>query len=104
METKPHLFKYDRTSESSPSTFRGTKGGILMATIASKCSATDPSELPWADLGVDLVVESTGIFTAREKADLHLDAGARSRRRHPPRAKMASSMGVNETEYDPGRH
>ena len=39
-------------------------------------SVRNPAELPWGDLGVDLVVESTGLFTAREKAAVHLDAGA----------------------------
>jgi glyceraldehyde 3-phosphate dehydrogenase len=66
----------------------------------------DPKTLPWGDLGVDLVVESTGIFTDREKAAFHLEAGA-------PRVVVSAPangadatfvFGVNEDTYDPAKH
>ena len=66
----------------------------------------DPSKLPWGDLGVDIVVESTGIFTSREKAELHLHAGAKKVIISAP-AKgedLTIVMGVNEDKYDPAKH
>ena len=69
-------------------------------------SERDPSKLPWGDMGVDMVVESTGIFTAREKAALHLTAGAKKVIISAP-AKgedITICMGVNEEKYDPAKH
>jgi glyceraldehyde 3-phosphate dehydrogenase len=69
-------------------------------------AARDPSQLPWGDLGVDIVVESTGLFTAREKAALHLTAGAKKVIISAP-AKgedITIVMGVNERKYRPTEH
>jgi glyceraldehyde 3-phosphate dehydrogenase len=69
-------------------------------------SERDPSKLPWGDMGVDIVVESTGIFTSREKASLHLSAGAKKVIISAP-AKgedITICMGVNEEKYDPANH
>ncbi|HEX6971325.1 MAG TPA: glyceraldehyde 3-phosphate dehydrogenase NAD-binding domain-containing protein, partial [Limnochordia bacterium] len=66
----------------------------------------DPSQLPWAALGVEYVIEATGIFRSREKASLHLQAGARRVIITAP-AKgedLTVVMGVNEAAYDPERH
>ena len=66
----------------------------------------DPSKLPWGDLGVDIVVESTGIFTSREKAELHMHAGAKKVIISAP-AKgedLTIVLGVNEDKYDPAKH
>jgi glyceraldehyde 3-phosphate dehydrogenase len=66
----------------------------------------DPSKLPWQAMGVDIVVESTGIFTTREKAELHLHAGAKKVIISAP-AKgedLTVVLGVNEGRYDPARH
>ena len=66
----------------------------------------DPSKLPWGDLGVDVVIESTGIFTDRAKAELHLQAGAKKVIISAP-AKgedLTIVMGVNEDKYDPAKH
>ncbi len=66
----------------------------------------DPAELPWAELGVDVVVESTGFFTKREQAAKHLQAGAKKVliSAPSPDADLDIMMGVNENEYDPAKH
>jgi glyceraldehyde 3-phosphate dehydrogenase len=69
-------------------------------------SERDPSKLPWDDLGVDIVIESTGIFTSREKAGLHMEAGAKKVIISAP-AKgedLTVVMGVNHELYDPNSH
>jgi glyceraldehyde 3-phosphate dehydrogenase len=107
VETNAHLFKYD----SNYGTYRGTvevNGGDLVIdgdrirVLAEK----DPSQLPWGALGVEIVVESTGLFTAREKAALHLTAGAKKVIISAP-AKgedITIVMGVNERKYRPTEH
>ena len=69
-------------------------------------SERDPSQLPWKDLGVDLVVESTGLFTAREKAAVHLEAGAKRVIVSAPSkgADVTVVMGVNHQDYNPAEH
>lgn len=73
-----------------------------------KCVAATktPSELPWKALGIDLVIESTGLFTDSEKARGHLDAGAKKVLISAPAKGDVKTivMGVNETEYDPAKH
>jgi glyceraldehyde 3-phosphate dehydrogenase len=66
----------------------------------------DPTQLPWRDLGVDIVVESTGIFTDAEKAKVHLDTGARKVIITAPakHEDVTIVLGVNEGTYDPARH
>ena len=66
----------------------------------------DPSQLPWSDLGVDMVLESTGLFRTREKAGAHLDAGARRVVISAPGKQVDATfvMGVNHTDYDPSAH
>jgi glyceraldehyde 3-phosphate dehydrogenase len=66
----------------------------------------DPKELPWGDLGVDVVVESTGLFTSRDKAAAHLDAGAPYVIVSAPSkgADATFVMGVNHETFDPARH
>ncbi len=66
----------------------------------------DPAKLPWARLGVQVVVESTGLFTAREKAALHLGAGAKKVVISAPAdgADVTLCLGVNESAYDPKKH
>jgi len=66
----------------------------------------DPAKLPWGDLGVDVVIESTGFFTARDKAALHLEGGAKKVIISAP-AKgpdITICLGVNDQEYDPAKH
>src|SRR5919106_961561 len=77
-------------------------GGDTLKVLAVR----DPKELPWGDLGVDVVVESTGIFTSREKAALHLDAGAPYIIVSAPSkgADATFVMGVNDDTFDPAKH
>jgi glyceraldehyde 3-phosphate dehydrogenase len=106
-KTLAHLLKFDSV------------GGILGADVQAKdhslvvngkeinvLAERDPAKLPWKDLGVDVVVESTGLFTDRDKAARHLEAGA-------PRVIISAPakdpdltivLGVNEQDYDPSRH
>ncbi len=69
-------------------------------------SERNPADLPWGDLGVDVVVESTGIFTSREKAGLHLEAGARKVIISAPSGDCDATfvVGVNDNDYNPELH
>jgi len=69
-------------------------------------SSKDPAQLPWKDLGVDIVLESTGLFTERDKAAAHLSAGARKVIISAPAKKedLTIVMGVNHQAYDPTKH
>lgn len=76
--------------------------GRKVAVLAER----NPAELPWADLGVDLVIESTGVFTARADAALHLDAGARRTIVSAPSSGADATfvVGVNDRDFDPAQH
>ncbi len=75
--TTAHLLKYDSTLGPFPGTVEATDSGIVIdGTELKILSETDPAKLPWADLGAQVVIESTGRFTSREGATKHLDAGA----------------------------
>ena len=79
VNTNAHLFKYDSNYGIFPGTVEVEGGNIIVDGDCIKVlSERDPSKLPWGDLGVDIVVESTGIFTDREKAGLHITAGAKN--------------------------
>jgi glyceraldehyde 3-phosphate dehydrogenase len=105
--TLAHLLKYD----SVHGRFKGTvelKGNSLIVNGGEiKVSAIrEPEKLPWKELGVDLVLESTGRFTDRETAAKHLEAGAKKVVISAP-AKgedITIVMGVNHTKYDPAKH
>ncbi|MEZ4675411.1 MAG: type I glyceraldehyde-3-phosphate dehydrogenase [Caldilineaceae bacterium] len=107
VETNAHLFKYD----SNYGIFAGdvtVDGGdiVIDGDRVKVLSERDPSKLPWGDMGVDIVVESTGIFTDREKAALHLSAGTKKVIISAP-AKgedITICMGVNNEKYDPAKH
>ena len=76
--TLSHLTKYDSVHGRFPGDVRVEGTSIVIDGVPmSVLSERDPAALPWGDLGVDVVVESTGFFTARDKAAKHLDAGAR---------------------------
>lgn len=106
-EENAHLFKYD----SNYGTYRGTVSvdgdNIVIDGDAIKVlKEKDPAKLPWKDLGVDLVIESTGFFTDADKAKAHLDAGAKRVIISAP-AKgedITVVLGVNEKDYDPAKH
>jgi glyceraldehyde 3-phosphate dehydrogenase len=105
--TNAHLFKYDSNYGTFPGTVEVKDGDLVIDGDRIKVLAEkDPSKLPWGDLGIDIVVESTGIFTSREKAELHMHAGAKKVIISAP-AKgedLTVVLGVNEDKYDPAKH
>jgi glyceraldehyde 3-phosphate dehydrogenase len=102
-----NLFKYDSILGPFPGEVEATDTGILIDGKELKVSAEkDPAALPWGDLGVDVVIESTGFFTDRESAAKHLDAGAKKVIISAP-AKgpdVTLVLGVNDDAYDPESH
>ncbi|CAI8055256.1 Glyceraldehyde-3-phosphate dehydrogenase [Geodia barretti] len=79
VETNAHLLRYDSVHGRFPGTIEVAEGSIdIGAGPIQVLSERDPARLPWADLGIDVALECTGIFTAREKAAAHLEAGARA--------------------------
>jgi len=77
LTTMAHLLKYDSVLGVLPNKIEAVDGGISVdGAVLKVLSERDPKNLPWGKLGVDLVVESTGFFTDRDKAAAHLDAGA----------------------------
>ena len=102
-----HLLKYDSVLGVLDAEVKATGDGIAVDGKEFRVTAErDPAGLPWKDLGVDVVIESTGLFTDREKAAKHLDAGARKVVISAP-AKgedITIVMGVNDGDYDPAKH
>ena len=77
VDTMAHLLKYDSVLGVLPDEIEATDDGISVdGDVLKVLSERDPKELPWGDLGVDVVIESTGFFTDRDKAAAHLDAAA----------------------------
>jgi glyceraldehyde 3-phosphate dehydrogenase len=106
-KTMAHLLKYD----SNLGPFEGDVklgDGVLHAAgeDVKMLSERDPAALPWGDLGVDVVVESTGIFTDREGAQKHIDAGAKKVVISAPATDpdITIVLGVNDDAYDPDAH
>jgi glyceraldehyde 3-phosphate dehydrogenase len=107
-KTLAHLFKYDsvhRTFTAAPVSVQDSTlqvGGSKIQVLASK----DPAELPWKDLGVDIVLECTGLFTDKTKASAHLTAGAKKVIISAPAKNqdLTVVMGVNDQLYDPKKH
>jgi glyceraldehyde 3-phosphate dehydrogenase len=101
------LFKHDSTYGAYPGDVSHTDDAIIVDGREIKVlKEKDPATLPWGDLGVDIVVESTGIFTSAEKARAHLDAGAKKVIISAP-AKgedITVVLGVNDDKYDPASH
>jgi len=106
-ETNAHLFKYDSTYGRYDGEVRAGENEIVVDGKSIRSySERDPSALPWKDLGVDIVVESTGIFTDATKAQAHRDAGARKVIISAPAKNedVTIVLGVNEDRYDPEQH
>jgi glyceraldehyde 3-phosphate dehydrogenase len=105
--TLAHLLKYDSVIGNLQGDVKATADGISVDGDEFKVFAQkDPAQLPWKDLGVDVVFESTGIFTNREGAQKHLDAGAKKVIITAP-AKgpdVTVVLGVNDDMYDPAKH
>ena len=101
------LFKHDSTYGPYPGTVEAKGDRLVIDGREIRVFAEkDPAQLPWRDLDIDVVVESTGLFKTAEKARAHLDAGARKVLISAP-AKgedITIVLGVNEQEYDPEVH
>jgi glyceraldehyde 3-phosphate dehydrogenase len=105
--TNAHLFKYDSTYGRYLGEVSAGEGQITVdGHVIKAFSEKDPAALPWKELGVELVVESTGIFTDATKARAHLDAGARKVIISAPATNedVTIVLGVNEGTYDPEGH
>jgi glyceraldehyde 3-phosphate dehydrogenase len=102
-----HLFKHDSTYGAYRGVVEHTDDAVIVDGRAIKVLAEpDPTKLPWAELGVDIVLESTGKFRDPGKADAHLEAGARKVIISAPArgADVTIVLGVNGEAYDPERH
>ena len=105
--TLAHLLRYDSVHGRFAGTVEAKDDAIVVNGDTIKVFAQkDPAALPWKDLGVDIVLESTGIFTDRDKAAKHLEAGARKVVISAPAKKEDITIvyGVNHTKYDPKSH
>ena len=105
--TLAHLLKYDSVHGRFPGEVAADGTGIRVGGRTIRVLAEkDPAKLPWKDLKVDLVLESTGLFTSRDKAQLHLDAGARKVIISAPAKNEDITIvyGVNHQAYDPAKH
>ena len=106
-ETLAHLFKYDSVLGNLADEVAVDGDGLRVGERRFKVlSERDPAALPWGDLGVDIVVESTGLFTKREDAAKHVAAGAQTVIISAP-AKgpdLTLVLGVNDDRYDPAQH
>ncbi len=105
--TLAHLLKYDSVHGKYPDEVTSTDDGLLVAgNKVAVLSERDPAALPWADMGVEIVLESTGFFTKREGAGKHLEAGARKVviSAPSPDPDFTVCLGVNDEQYDPAGH
>lgn len=107
LNTMAHLFRYDSNYGRYHGTVEVKEGALVVDGDEIKAlKEKDPALLPWKDLGVDIVIESTGIFTSREGAGKHLEAGAKKVIISAP-AKgedITLCLGVNHEKYDPANH
>jgi glyceraldehyde 3-phosphate dehydrogenase len=106
-ETLAHLLKYDSVTGRLKATVEVVDGNIVVDGKSIKVLAErDPANLPWGDLGVDIVIESTGFFTKAADAQKHIDAGAKKVLISAPGSDedITIVMGVNDGLYDPAAH
>ena len=106
-KTNAHLLKYDSTYGRYPGTVEAADDALIVDGKAIKVLAErDPASLPWGDLGVDIVIESTGLFTDAAKAANHVKAGAKKVIISAPAngEDFMVVLGVNDDQYDPKRH
>ncbi|HLG00327.1 MAG TPA: type I glyceraldehyde-3-phosphate dehydrogenase [Acidimicrobiia bacterium] len=102
-----HLLKYDSTHGRLDEDVRVDGDSLVVGGDRFKVLAErDPAALPWGDLGVDVVIESTGIFTDGEKAAAHIQAGAEKVIISAPATNVDATfvVGVNDDQYDPAKH
>ncbi len=101
-----YLLQYDSVQRDPAVLIKQSKEGFLFGEKEIRfTSERDPADLPWKELGVEIVIESTGFFTKREDAAKHLEAGAKRVIISAPAKNVARTivLGVNEEEYDPDR-
>jgi glyceraldehyde 3-phosphate dehydrogenase len=106
-ETMAHLLKYDSVHGRFDREVKVGNGGFTIDGEDVKLlSERDPGQLPWGDLGVDIVIESTGFFTKRGDAGKHVEGGAKKVIISAPAKEedITVVMGVNHEEYDPANH
>lgn len=105
--TNAHLFKFDSTYGKYSGTVEARDGGLVIdGRDITSFSARDPSKIKWGDVGVDLVIESTGFFTDATKAAGHLNGGAKKVIISAPAKNedLTVVLGVNDSQYDPSAH
>lgn len=106
-ETLAHLLRYDSLYGKFDGKIEAKEDAIIVNGKEIKIFAErDPEKLPWGELGIDIVIESTGIFRSRDKAAKHITAGAKKVIISAPAKKedITIVMGVNEDKYDPANH
>ena len=107
LKTMAHLLKYDSVLGVLPNDIKAVDGGISIdGKVLKVLTERDPKALPWGDLKVDLVIESTGIFTDREKAAMHLEGGAPLVIVSAPSngADATFVYGINHNDFDRSQH
>ena len=106
-ETNAHLFKYDTNYGKFPGTVEVDNNSLIINNnVLTTFSERNPSEIPWSSVGVDLVIESTGVFTNAEKAAAHLNSVTKKVIISAPAngEDITIVMGVNDNKYDPKSH
>ena len=106
-KTNAHLLKYDSTYGRFPGEVEATEDSLIVNGHRIKViSQRDPAQIPWSDLGVELVIESTGFFTDADKAAAHLRGGAKKVIISAPSKgeDLTIVLGVNQDMYDPTKH
>src|SRR5919198_6476950 len=106
-ETLAHLLKYDSVLGHFPGRVEASADALVIDGKEIRVLAErDPGALPWSELGVEVVIESTGLFTDRDSAAKHLDAGARKVVISAPAKSpdVTLALGVNDDAYDPNEH
>ncbi len=105
--TNAHLFKYDSNYGVYPGTVEADGESLVVdGTPIRVLAERDPAQIPWGELGVDVVLESTGLFTDAEKAGAHRAAGAKKVIISAPgkNEDVTLVLGVNESQYEPAKH
>jgi glyceraldehyde 3-phosphate dehydrogenase len=106
-EALAHLLKYDSVGGRLKETVEVKEGNLVVdGSIIKVLAERDPANLPWGELGVDIVIESTGFFTKAAAAQKHIDAGAKKVLISAPASDedITIVMGVNHELYDPAAH
>ena len=107
LKTNAHLFRYDSTYGIYPGTIETGEGTMIVdGRKISVLNQKDPSRLPWKQLGVDIVIEATGVFTDAAQVRAHLSAGAKKAIVTAPATNedITVVLGVNDGDYNPRKH